>query len=218
MSQAQIKWESPVLELRPTVQDRGMIAEYHFRNEGKRPVTINAIKSNCKCVTVLVDKKTYQPGEKGTLTAQFEFGRRLGRQEHQIAVSTDDAQNPVSVLQLRAFIPSPLTIDPPSLFWSVGEAATAKTIRLKAETAAPIQITKVSSDGARFVPKLQTRVEGKEYTVVVTPTGTAKPVREIIRMETSDPGGRPRVYSVETIVGKSTLPAGLSEQFPAKPR
>ena len=212
--QAQIKWESTLTDLHPLLQDHGAIAEFNFQNVGKTPITISTIKASCNCITVLVNKKTFQPKETGTVTAQFEFGRRTGLQEHQIAVATDDPKNPVSVLRLRTMISSPLTITPASLFWSVGDPVAFKAIQLKVETTAPIQVTKVSSDGTRFVSELKAKTPGREYAITVVPKDTATPVREIISVETDDPSGKPRIYKIEAIVGKLVLPPGLSEKYP----
>ena len=217
--QAQLQWESPSIELQPVVQDRGAITEFNFYNKGKLPITISSIKTSCSCLSVLVNKKTFQPKEKGTVTVLFEFGRRTGLQENRVVVSTDDPKNPITVLLLKATIPSPLTITPASLFWSVGDPVAFKAIQLKVETTAPIQITKVSSDGTRFVPELKAKTPGREYAITVAPKDTATPVREIISVETDDPSGKPRIYKIEVIVGKLVLPPGLSEKYstPTKP-
>lgn len=199
---AQLKCPSPVFEYQAAPEDEGVIGEFRFTNEGKRPVTLTAIRSSCGCLTAVVDKPTLQPREKGTLTARFDFGRRTGVQEKQIAVCTDDPRNPVSVFTMRINIPALVRATPASLVWSLGEARKAKSTELVVDGLQPLQVSASVSGMAPFVPTLKVRKPGREYILLVTPQSTAKPVREAVRIEVSSSQGRFRNHYVEVMVGK----------------
>jgi hypothetical protein len=49
---------------------------FPFTKTGDYPVTLSSTKSSCGCVVVGVEKKTYEPGEGGKITATFKVGDR----------------------------------------------------------------------------------------------------------------------------------------------
>ncbi|MDX9982247.1 MAG: DUF1573 domain-containing protein, partial [Lentisphaeria bacterium] len=69
-----IVWEQTEIEFKPKPGDTEARAEYHFVNQGKKPVTVRRVRSTCGCTTArLQDGDTYQPGEKGTIEVVFRF-------------------------------------------------------------------------------------------------------------------------------------------------
>ena len=75
-----LSWEDQRFETEAGVSDKQAISGFQFSNNGDYPITITSVKTSCGCTTAGLDKKTYQPGENGTITATFEFGQRIGLQ------------------------------------------------------------------------------------------------------------------------------------------
>ena len=129
---AQVRWETCQFEVTATAEQTNTVARFPFKNVGTNTVRILDLRSSCGCTTATLEKKTYQSGEKGELTANFVFGQRVGLQEKTILVQTDDPKTPTTILKLRVHIPEVLKINPPFVFWKVGEPTISKELTLTA--------------------------------------------------------------------------------------
>ncbi|MCE9611013.1 MAG: DUF1573 domain-containing protein [Chthoniobacter sp.] len=197
---AQLKWDNPAQQFQRTPADEGIEAFYTFRNVGKLPVTITGLRASCGCTTPHLEKKTYAPGETGTVTARFVFGDRKGPQHKTIEVSTDEEGAPPVVLDLRVLIHDPLSIEPTLVYWKRGEPGEAKTMQLTAEAGQPVRIKNVISSNPRLPAKLVTVKAGESYVVSVKPADTAqKEVGEIFVL-TDFPADAPRTYILQARV------------------
>ena len=197
---AQLKWDNPVQQFQRTPQDEGIEAFYTFRNVGKVPVTITHLRASCGCTTPHLEKKTYAPGESGTVTARFVFGDRKGPQHKTIEVRTDEEGAVPAVLDLRVLIHDPLTIEPALVYWKKGEPGEAKTVQLTAEAGQPVRIKNVISSNPRLPAKLVTVKAGESYVVSVKPTDTTQKETGEIFVLTDFPADAPRTYILQARV------------------
>ncbi|NJN25043.1 MAG: DUF1573 domain-containing protein [Cyclobacteriaceae bacterium] len=85
--------QAPRLAFESTLHDFGNIrrnavvsTEFKFSNTGKSELNIRAIKPNCACTVVKMDKDTYAPGESGILSVQFDATGRQGTQQKSIVI------------------------------------------------------------------------------------------------------------------------------------
>ena len=200
---AQLTRDNRQLDFRPTIQETNVVARFTFSNVGNQPVTVTSVKSTCDCTTTRLDKKTYLPGEKGEIIANFKIGNRIGLQQKNIFVQTDDPSDPVSQLTLRVFIPELVKITPGFVFWKIGEDKTVKTITLKVAHDSPIKIIGVSSTNERLFPQLKTIKAGEEYVVTVTPSDTTEPAKATLRIESDFPKDKPRAFSAYAYIKDS---------------
>ncbi|MBI4027625.1 MAG: DUF1573 domain-containing protein [Verrucomicrobia bacterium] len=129
---AQLKWDNRVLEFHPPAQETNVVANFTFKNTGKYPVTIRSVKSSCSsCTTTSLEKKVYPPGEKGKLAVGFSLGDRVGLQEKEVMIQTDDPAESTVMLTMKVHILETLRITPAFVFWQVGEKTSVKTMTLK---------------------------------------------------------------------------------------
>jgi len=139
----------PALEGKGTVvfasktQDAGEILDtspakltYLFKNTGAGPVTITQVKVSCGCTVPELDKKTYMPGESGTLTVTFDPANKNGSIARNITVFTDSEQTPSETLLVRALVKPVVVIEPKVIpFESVEKGGTAtKEIKIYGRT------------------------------------------------------------------------------------
>ena len=56
------------------IGDKEVVAEFNFKNVGTTPVTIRDLTTSCECTAAELAKRTYAPGEAGTVKAVFTPG------------------------------------------------------------------------------------------------------------------------------------------------
>jgi Protein of unknown function (DUF1573) len=102
-----------------TVQDTGEILDteianlaYLFRNTGAGPLTITQVKPSCGCTIPELAKKTYMPGESGTLDVTFDPRGKHGAVARSITVFTDSKSTPNSQLVVRSLVKPVIVIEP----------------------------------------------------------------------------------------------------------
>jgi uncharacterized protein DUF1573 len=197
-ARGELLWESSVQEFERTPDDGAVEAHYAFKNVGSTPVTIVRINSSCGCTVAETNKKTYQPGESGQITARFSFGNRKGLQRKVIVVGLSDGTE--KQLALNVSILEPLTVRPDFLHWRVGESATPKTVQLTTAEGIPVKIRSISSSSPRISARLDPKADGSDYTVTVAPVDTAEKLSTTVMIETDYPPDAPKSYPVHVRV------------------
>jgi Protein of unknown function (DUF1573) len=197
-ARGELLWESSVQEFERIPADESVEAHYNFKNVGPDPVEIVRINSSCGCTAAETDKRTYQPGESGQITARFSFGNRKGLQRKVITVGLSDGTE--KQLALNVSILEPLIVRPNLLLWRVGENVAPKTVQLTAAKGVPLKIRSVSSSSPRVSAQLQPRTDASDYTVTVTPVDTAEKLSTTVMIETDYPSDAPKSYPVHVRV------------------
>lgn len=183
---AQLAWDTTQIEMKPAISESSVTAVYTFRNVGKEPISIKAVKTSCDCTTATFDKSAYGPGETGKISVRFDFGHRSGKQEKTMLVETTDLQTPNTMLALKVWIPELLTFDPKVVNWALNAKPEPQVVRLKA-TGEPVTITSVKSGTANFTSKLKMVSEGREFELTLTPKDLSKPGYTAIQVFTDKP-------------------------------
>ena len=177
-------WEHRQLDFRPAPGDKEIRAEYKFTNSSRNTVTIDSVRSSCGCTTAKLEKKVYAPGETGAITAVFTIGSRRGLQTKGIEVKVR-GESDAMMLILMAHIAESVTLEPKIVFWNIGEAPVAKTIKLTLSPGATMRPKEATSTNPALSASLETVREGREYRLVVKPLSTEKPLLAIFTVECS---------------------------------
>ncbi|MDF1809013.1 MAG: DUF1573 domain-containing protein [Phycisphaerales bacterium] len=100
-------------------QDTGEILDtelftmsYLFRNTGAGPLTITQVKPSCGCTVPELAKKTYMPGEAGTLEIAFDPKGKRGAVSRTITIFTDSELTPNETIVVRALVKPVILIEP----------------------------------------------------------------------------------------------------------
>lgn len=75
---------------------------FEFFNIGADTLKIAYISTTCCCSTGVLSKREFQPGEKGNLVVRFNLTGKYGIQTNKIFIHTNDPDNPIKVLPIRA--------------------------------------------------------------------------------------------------------------------
>jgi hypothetical protein len=191
---ADLVWDKPMQEFHVIPEDKGVTANFTFKNTGTQEVTIKRVTTSCGCTTAKLAKKTFAPGESGDIEVKFVFGSRRGAQRKLVAVTSEDKQ--VWRLDLRCWIHEPLTVSPALVYWRAGTEPESKVVKLTAGPGQPINIKSVKSSNARFKTSLAEVKPGQEYALTVTPANTGENASAELTIETDNPQTNPRSYKV----------------------
>ena len=172
-AQASLTWKTRTLELDAKLADEAVRGHFEFVNQGDSPVTITSIKTSCGCTTTKLDKKTYAPGESGSIEAHFRVGDSKGTQAKKIVVRTDEKKAAVTTLTLKVNVPKVLDVSTRLLLWTDASDLGPRTIQIKSLGDQVIDSVAVRSLGDQFDVVHETIDKGTQYEVRVTPSETA---------------------------------------------
>ncbi len=159
--------------------------KFAFHVEGDAPVTIENVSSSCHCISAGADKKVYQPGETGVVTAVFKLGTFEGETVKSLQVHSDDPDNRARSLQVKINIPKVFELSPEMTAWTVGDEPAPKTVTVKILGDTPIEVLGVTSSREAVGAELKEIAKGREYQVVVSPSSTEKPMIGLLKLTTN---------------------------------
>jgi uncharacterized protein DUF1573 len=198
---AGLTWEQTQLELHPAAGDPTAVANFKYQNSGKQVVHFTSIHPSCGCTTATLKKDDVAPGEAGEITATFKVGSSTGIQQKTVRVETDDPEQPVTILTLRAVIPQLVEVRPSFIFWQSSEPANPKTIVVKTAKELNAKNLNVSSSTSDFTSKVVSSGTG-EFKIEVTPHDTSHSASATLTIQ-PDNGGKP-VYATARVVSSKS--------------
>jgi hypothetical protein len=150
-SGAIIKFEKTVHDFGKVSPDSENDCNFIFSNVGAGTLEITGTKGTCKCTVPDLQKKTYLPGESGTLKVSFHAPKFQGNTAQNVFVFTNDPNNTKAELEIKAFVQSQVQIEPEKLDLSLVKAnGGANDITIKSIDNENYAITKISSQGDVF--------------------------------------------------------------------
>jgi len=194
-AQAQLKWDREFVDLRASPEDGGVDIRYPFVNAGNRPVSVQKLKSSCGCTTATLAKSTYAPGERGEVVARLEIGNRVGFNDKNIVVTTDDPSKPETILAFRIYIWKTVSITPSVLFWKPNDGRVSQTVRIKVVRELALNLVRVESS-PDWQSRLLTLKPGWEYEVKVIRLDSAKESAGVVTVFADTPELDPQIFKI----------------------
>lgn len=95
----EITWQTDSVNFGSILEGDIYTATYSFVNSGNAPLVISKVETSCGC-TAAKDwsQEPYQPGEKGTITIEFDSNRRPGPASKTITVMANTSPSPNELL------------------------------------------------------------------------------------------------------------------------
>ena len=176
-------------ELSPGLEETKISTDFKFKNETDKPITILKYDGGCTCLSVQVSdgKRTYAPGESGTIRANFDMENFDGVVERTVSIWLDGnaTSDPSQQLKIKVSIPVLIELQPKTVKWQVGGPAEPKTIQILMKGDKPIHISSVNaSTKLKFTHELKTIEEGKHYELVITPESLTDAGLAIFKIQT----------------------------------
>jgi len=101
-AQAKMVFEKNLVDIGTVESGQTVPAVFHFSNQGQEKLVIGNIQTDCGCTAAHLEKREYQPGEKGSIRIDFNTRGYNGRVIKNTVVSTNDPDFPQHRLTLRA--------------------------------------------------------------------------------------------------------------------
>jgi hypothetical protein len=204
---AELTFSNPSQELTVGVDSRNVTVDFPFTNATDKPVEIKKYDAGCSCITVQIanSKLIYAPGESGTVRAVFDLGNFSGTVEKAVGLWLDSnaTLEPSQRLDVRIHIPVLVEMEPKTLKWDIGAAATSQSITIKMNDDKPIKVVSVSVSHENFNHELKTIEEGKHYELVITPKATDQPGLAIVRVETDCEVSRHKIAQAFAVIRRA---------------
>ena len=215
---AELAWEKPKQEVYPQADQLSITAHFAFIVKGASPITITGIKTSCGCTTATIARRTYLPGESGSIDVTYNIGDAMGIQTKIVAITTNESVKQPYTLFLYAHLPEPIKFSSRYLLWNLGAPCTPQFIKINAPAAKPVKVLSVASNSVDISASLQMLQEGRAYTIVVIPTTTKEEARGALTIETNLPhdGGNRTFYAYADVRNSIAVPAITSLGLPHK--
>jgi len=187
--------ETPVVDFGRILDTEEVAASIVFRNAGNAPLKIPSVNTTCGCTAAEMATDTLAPGESYELEVRFNpIGKRAGTNEQTVTIRTNDRENPVVPVKVRATIRPVVNVEPMSLNMGRIAKATRKdtliTLTGLEEDFEAYAVT-VVGEGSRY---FQTEIIG---TMTVQQDG--EPVRRtdiLVSLTENAPPGRAQAMAV----------------------
>jgi len=89
--------------------------EFTFINEGDGVLKISKIKSTCGCTIPQLKKKTYLPGESGTIKLVYSASQKSGSVKKALYILNNDSKNPKLAFYIKAKVVQKISYEPKQL-------------------------------------------------------------------------------------------------------
>lgn len=177
-----------------------LITEFAFKNEGSAPVTITELKASCGCTEPTVESRLIPVGGKGTVKVAYAPGNRVGPQNVQIVVTTDEQGVPRQFLQLKVNIQPAVSLTPRLVQWVKADGPVGRTIEIKRLSKEAVRILDAKPVGAdNVVVELKPGAEPSTWLLGLTPKSMEAPSTTKVEIS-AVVGERTMTYTVFAVV------------------
>ncbi|MBN1796426.1 MAG: DUF1573 domain-containing protein [Sedimentisphaerales bacterium] len=160
--------------LEKDVYDFGMIdpgtknkGEFNFTNEGNGVLRISKIQSTCGCTVPEMKKKTYLPGESGTIVVTYTADQRSGPVSKSLYILSNDPKNPRFEFHVKAEIVKKINYEPKQLSLRFDkENAGVKDIKIESLDKKPFAISRITVKPECMNIDFDPAAEGTSFTLI----------------------------------------------------
>lgn len=159
-------------------------ASYVFTNSSDHAITISEIKTTCGCTTAELEKRTYQPGEAGTINVIFDIGSRTGEQQKSIAVISSTGEK--STLVLKVHLPPGPSFSSTIASWRQGTPPDPRVIFIRLPKECTYTLTKATTSDEALTATLKSGSEENLVDLTIMPSSTERAFNATIDLHTSN--------------------------------
>ena len=188
-----LRWDHKQLAFHPVAGEKTVKAEFGFTNTGTQTAKIDSVRPSCGCTTIALEKKSFEPGERGSITAVFTIGQRKGMQAKGIRISVHGESDPTDLMMVT-YVEEGIKMEPQFVFWRTGEEPKPKTIKLVMPSSTQLRLGKVVSSDSRISAAVEPVKEGACYNLIVRPLNTENPVTAVLRIEAAAPSSEAKIF------------------------
>ena len=167
-------------------------ATIEVKNVGEGVLNVKEVRPGCGCTAAPIDKNVLNPGEVGKISVTLRASTSTGALQKSITVTSDDPQNPVTILYLKANVKRPFRVDPDWISVLNGKLGVESAVTVNIANTGDEALTIFPPEAnvtatVRFdltAPKNLKPGESTPLTVFVTPTKVG-PIAGQVKIKTS---------------------------------
>ena len=170
-----LTWERVSQEFTLEAGAGDLIAEFPFKNERAKAVTITETKASCGCTTPTVDSRVIPAGGKGVIKVTYAPGDRVGPQSSLVTITTDEAGVAPATLQMHIQIEPAIVLTPRLVLWTKADELVGRTISIKRMSKAPVRVLEPKLNGDALTVDLKPGAEPDSWLLTLTPKAVETP-------------------------------------------
>jgi hypothetical protein len=182
-ARAELAWEQKEVRLKAAPEDKEVVAQYRFKNEGTETVKFKGFKSACGCISITSSLMEVPPGGQGEVSVKFVPEYRIGTQKRPIVVNFDDEQKSRMALYLTVEIPEIIRPQPIFLRWGPEETIGPKSVTIVTDVKYPVESMKVSAHHPQWQAKVVPVENSRNFTLEVLPKRGQTPQAQYVEVE-----------------------------------
>jgi hypothetical protein len=160
----QIQVKSPIHNFGKVGPGKQYSCAFKFKNVGNDTLKIKRIQSTCGCTVPQLKKKTYTPGESGTIHVTFRTPAREGTTSKRLYILSNDKKHAKFGLTVKATVEVKIEFKPKTLNLSLKtENADAKPITIKSKDGQAFAIKSFTSSRDIITADFDPTVEATEF-------------------------------------------------------
>ena len=179
-----LKFTTHVQDASASAEATDVHAAYAFTNASDHAITISEIKTSCGCATAELEKRTYQPGEAGTIHVVFDIGSRTGEQQKSIAVISSTGEQ--TVLVLKVHLPPGPSFSSTIASWRQGTPPDPRVIFIRLPKECTYTLTKATTSDEALTATLKPGSEENLVDLTIMPSSTERAFNATIDLHTSN--------------------------------
>ncbi len=153
----------------------GQVISHPFviQNRGTNTVRILNVRTSCGCTTTAMATNLLSPGQSTELMASLDLKGRSGAQRKSLYVESDDPVNSSLRLEMMGMVITPLEARPEGVHFGTlaREGDEEREVLLSGRTGVTFHVTGVRMSAPEFTAQVETREEGKLYSIKIKSTG-----------------------------------------------
>lgn len=154
---------------------------FPFENNSLKPIEIKNVSTSCYCILSKLEKKIYQPKEKGILYGILDISGRTGIQKQAVFLEIDSPIHSRINLTVEVNVKPIARIKPSLLFWNVDSIPSPKSSVVHLNPDFAKTISYIETDVENFnVNLIQDKEDKFKFEIFVNPQKTNKPLRRLI--------------------------------------
>ncbi|MCJ8332166.1 MAG: DUF1573 domain-containing protein [Lentisphaeria bacterium] len=169
-------------------------ARFEFVNMSSKTINIDKVSASCFCTTAKLTKRSYKPGERGTILASMRLIQGKGVQTKSIFVKTNEKNHSGYILKIRSEIPVFWKLSKNQLSWKFSKNNKKQVLFLKRLDSQAV-ISKFDYDKELFDINYTKEDDGHRFEI--TPLSTNKRISSQISFYGNLPVNKPFVYEVD---------------------
>ena len=154
---------------------------FDFENTGEYPIKIKKISTSCGCTIVKPVKNSYSPKDKGGIEGTYIIGDRIGNQEQEIIIETNDISKRYYKLTLQLHIKQEINSTPRILIWRINEEPISKNVTIS--SIVPLKIQSIQATSNDFtISNIENKDDNMKFEFYVKPKSIKKRIKAEINV------------------------------------